>query len=92
MAYVYILLTNKPDYYAGSTDNLEGRLEEHRNGKVKTTKSKLPVQLVYREYFPTRGEAQQKEYRIKNWKNKKLIESLIKKSKGGTAPISDPIV
>ena len=80
MAHMYILLTRKPDYYVGSTDDLESRLTKHATGKVKSTKSKLPVQLVYSEYYPTRGEAQKREYQIKRWKSKKLIESLIRKT------------
>lgn len=78
MAHMYILLTRVPDYYVGSTDDLENRLRQHMNGKVKATKSKLPLQLVYKEYFPTRGEAQKREYQIKRWKSKKMVEALIK--------------
>lgn len=89
---MYILLTHVPDYYIGSTDDLKDRLRQHTSGKVKATKSKLPIQLVYKEYFPTRGEAQKREYQIKRWKSKKLIESLIQKANGRSVPISDPIV
>ena len=81
MAYTYILLTDKGTYYVGSTDDLEKRLHDHRSGEVRSTKTRLPVQLVYSEHFPSRGEAQEKEYRIKKWKSRKLVESLIKKTK-----------
>ena len=87
MAFTYILKLHSGKYYVGSTDDLERRLKEHRNGKVRTTKVGLPVELVYSEEFSTRGEAQKKEYRIKNWKNKKLIESLIRKSRQQHGPI-----
>lgn len=78
MAYLYILKTVKNSYYIGSTDNLELRLKYHSSGKVKSTKSKLPIQLVYKEYFPTKSEAQKKEYKIKKWKSRKMIEVLLR--------------
>lgn len=78
MAYTYILKTTCNDYYIGSTDNIEQRFTEHCSGKVKSTKGKLPVELVFQEYHDTKSEAQKKEYKIKKWKSKKLIERLIK--------------
>lgn len=80
MAFAYILLTAKNTYYIGSANDLQNRLDRHQSGQVKSTKNKLPIKLVYAEEFKTRSEAQKQEYRIKSWKNKKLIESLIKKS------------
>ena len=77
MAYLYILKTIKNSYYIGSTDSIERRFSEHCDGKVKSTKDKLPVTLVFSEYHFTKSEAQKKEYRIKRWKNKKLVEKLI---------------
>ncbi len=79
MAFTYILLTAKGSYYIGSTDDLYERFKRHRNGNVPSTRHKLPVTLVYVEEFSTKSEAQQKEYRIKGWKSKKLIESFIRK-------------
>ena len=78
MAYMYILITCIPDYYVGSADDIDDRFRQHISGKVKATKAKLPVQLVYKEYFRTRGEAQKREYQIKRWKSRKLIDSLIR--------------
>lgn len=81
MAYTYILRMANGRYYVGSTDNLDERLKRHRNGLVPSTKKCLPVGLVFAEIFETKDEAQSQEYRIKRWKSKKLIESLIRKSK-----------
>ncbi|MFA6099808.1 MAG: GIY-YIG nuclease family protein [Patescibacteria group bacterium] len=88
MAFTYILLTAGETYYIGSTNDIDERLKEHQNGRVKSTKSKLPVKLVYLEKFDTRAEAQKQEYRIKRWKSRKLIESLIRKSPNNLAPSS----
>ena len=78
MAYVYILKTANNNYYVGSTQDIDVRLKQHQQGKVKSTKSKLPIKLVFKEYYETKSEAQKKEYKIKNWKSKKMIEKLIK--------------
>ena len=77
MAYTYILKTAVGDYYVGSTDDLDERLAAHQAGKVKSTKSKLPLQLVFEEYYNTKAGAQKKEYKIKRWKSKKMIERII---------------
>ena len=78
MAYLYILKTSKDTYYIGVTNNLEERLRYHKKGKVKSTKDKLPVILVFKEFHKTKAEAQKKEYRFKMWKSKKMIEKVIK--------------
>ena len=78
MAHVYILKTAKDKYYIGSTANFVDRISKHQKGKVKTTKSALPVSLVYTEQYQTRGEAQKREYEIKSWKSRKRIEALIR--------------
>jgi len=78
MSYVYILKTSKDTYYIGSTDDIEKRIDYHQRGKVKSTKDKLPVSLVFKEYHKTTSEARIKESKIKKWKSRKMIEALIK--------------
>lgn len=82
--YTYILrLSNNPstgsgqaEYYVGSTINLRHRIQEHNEGLDFYTKSKLPVNLVYFEEYPTQEEAYQREKQLKGWsrlKKEKLI-------------------
>ena len=78
MPYVYILKTKKNTYYIESTDNIKNRINQHQKGKVKSTTNKLPVILVFEEYHKTTSEARIKENKIKKWKSRKMIESLIK--------------
>ena len=48
MYYVYVLQSEKDrKIYVGFTKNLEERLKLHNNGKVKSTKNRLPLKLVY---------------------------------------------
>ena len=51
--YVYVLRCNDLRFYIGSTRDLNKRIEAHRQGRVKTTKGRRPVQLIYTEEFET---------------------------------------
>lgn len=53
-------------YYTGWTNNLEKRLKAHNQGKgSKYTRSRIPVELVYYESFPSKEEAMKREAAIK---------------------------
>ena len=48
MFYVYVLKSQSDGTtYIGSTEFLERRIVEHNQGKTKSLKHKLPVDLVY---------------------------------------------
>jgi putative endonuclease len=80
---VYILRTSSNTLYIGQTNNLNKRLQEHRN---KTTKSAKYIryfnsfQLVYSEIFSSRKEAMHRELQLKQWSRTKK-EALIKGDK-----------
>ena len=78
MAYVYILKDKFGKYYVSTTENIEQRLKRHQCGKVGSTKNKLPVTLVFSEFHPTKSDARKKEYKIKKWKSRIMIEKIIK--------------
>lgn len=62
--------------YAGCTNNLKKRLQEHNNSKrgARYTKIRRPVKLMYSESFRTLGKARKREAKIKNLpRDKKLI-------------------
>ena len=76
MAYTYILKLANGQYYVGSTINLQNRINEHNEGKDRTTKRFLPVELVYYEEYPTQEEAWNREKQLHGWsrvKKEKLI-------------------
>ncbi len=74
----YILKLSDNSYYIGSTGNLSQRIFAHEQAKVRSTKNKLPCQLIYQENHGTRSEAQAREYQIKKWKSRAAIERLLK--------------
>ena len=50
MFYVYVLKSKKDNmFYTGYTKDLMKRLNEHNSGKVKSTKYRLPLELIYFE-------------------------------------------
>ena len=66
MNYTYILRCADGTLYTGWSDDLEGRVRAHNEGRgAKYTKGKLPVTLVYSEAFPTKSDAMKREYQIK---------------------------
>ena len=77
MAYTYILKCSDGSYYTGSTKNLEQRLWQHQNAQgAYHTKMRLPVELMYSEYYERVDEAFAREKQIQKWSRKKK-EALI---------------
>ncbi|MBI4377951.1 MAG: GIY-YIG nuclease family protein [Nitrospinae bacterium] len=58
--YVYILRCKDGHLYNGYTSDLNHRLLEHHQGKVRSTKSRFPVELVYYEIYSTAVEARKR--------------------------------
>lgn len=72
--FVYILRTSSNTLYIGQTNNLERRLEEHKDRKSKSAKyiRHFPFfNLVYSEKYSTRKEAMQREFQLKKWSKAK---------------------
>ena len=86
--FLYVLFCDQRTFYVGITDNIERRLNQHRNGESFYTKKFSDLRLVYTEKFTKRKEAEKREIQIKGWsvaKKKALIkgdkEDLINLSK-----------
>jgi putative endonuclease len=76
--WVYMLRCSDGTLYTGITNNLDKRLAAHMAGKVKYTRSKLPVTITYTEQFGNRSQALKREYFIKQqtktWKEATVEE------------------
>ena len=69
---MYILECSDGSYYTGSTNNLELRLQQHKNGEgANHTKKRLPVKLVYHEEFQRIDEAFYREKQVQGWTHEK---------------------
>ena len=66
MNFCYMLRCADGTLYTGWTKDLKERLKTHNAGKGgKYTRSRLPVELVYREEFETKEEAMSREWHLK---------------------------
>lgn len=64
--YLYILHCGDGTLYTGITTDVEKRLEAHRAGKgAKYTRSRLPLELVYRECCENHSHALKRELAVK---------------------------
>ncbi|MBI2100566.1 MAG: GIY-YIG nuclease family protein [Candidatus Vogelbacteria bacterium] len=77
MHHVYIIESVAARYYIGVANNVQKRLNQHNDGRVKSTKAYRPWMLRYSEQYPTLGEARSRENQLKHWKNRKAITRLI---------------
>ncbi len=65
--YVYILKSKSADaFYIGMTFDYVTRLDDHNKKKVKSTKGKVPWEIVHLEEFDTREEARRREKYLKS--------------------------
>jgi len=84
---VYILFSLKDNRtYTGSTNDLQRRLLEHQLGKVKATKNRLPLKLIYCEKFNTLEEARKKEHYYKSCSGRKKLKLILKDIKKFESP------
>jgi len=72
MAYMYILECADGSYYTGSTTDLERRLWQHQQGEgANHTAKRLPVKLVFCEYYERVVDAFEREKQVQGWSRKK---------------------
>jgi len=78
--FVYILKSLKDlRFYIGQTNNLDDRIKRHDSGKVKATKHRRPLELVYSEIYNSRLKAMKREKYLKSLKSSKyILENIIK--------------
>lgn len=76
---VYILKSLKDKKrYIGCTNDLERRLFEHNNGFVKSTRSRIPLEIVYTEEFENKSKALKREKFFKSGQGREYLKSIDK--------------
>jgi putative endonuclease len=71
---MYILECADGSFYTGSTKDLPRRLWQHQNGLgANHTQKRLPVKLVYAEYFDHVADAFYREKQVQGWSRRKKI-------------------
>ena len=77
--YVYVLRSKlDKKFYTGFTSDLEKRLEEHNNGKVYSTKTRLPFEIVYYEVCFCIDDAIHREKYLKTTYGKRYLKNRLK--------------
>lgn len=74
MFYVYLLKLNNGDIYKGFTSDLKQRFEQHRLGKVDSTKNHKPLKLIYYEAYLLESDARAREMFLKTSDGSKTIK------------------
>ena len=66
MFYLYILQSKKDfNLYIGSTNDLRKRFKEHNSGMVRSTKHRIPFDLIYYEAYESEKDARKREHNLK---------------------------
>jgi len=75
MYYVYVLRSIKDGKrYIGLTGDIERRRREHNLGMVKSTKKRLPMELIYCEEYQNKREAMLREKFLKTGKGREWMK------------------
>lgn len=74
MWYVYMLKCQYGEIYTGITDDISRRFKEHAQGKGgHYTNYNRPREVLYKEPFKDRLDAEQREQQIKRWSKAKKL-------------------
>ena len=77
--YTYILRSLKDGKkYAGYTENLKLRFEQHNKGQVESTKHRLPFELIYYEACQNQKDALKREKYFKTHLGKMFLGNRLK--------------
>lgn len=77
--YTYVLYSEKDKKkYVGYTQNLKLRFEAHCDGKVKSTKYRRPLKLIYYEACLSKEDALKREKYMKTYHGKMFLGNRLK--------------
>ena len=77
--YVYTLFSLKnKDFYIGYTQDLKLRFEEHCKGRVKSTKNRRPLDLIYYEACLDKKDIQHREKYFKTYLGRFFLRKHLK--------------
>ncbi|MEK7450888.1 MAG: GIY-YIG nuclease family protein [Patescibacteria group bacterium] len=79
MFYVYVLFDKNRNFYIGYSKDLKARIKEHRDGKVYSTKTKLPIKLIYYEACVNQFDAVKREKYLKSGPGRKFLKNRLKR-------------
>jgi putative endonuclease len=77
--YVYVLQSKKDNnFYTGYTSDLKNRVIIHNQGRVKSTKNRIPLKLIYYEACLNQQDSTHREKYLKTSWGKRYIKNRLK--------------
>ena len=77
--FVYVLKSGVDNHiYTGLTSDLAKRVDEHNRGKVRSTKSRRPFQLVYYEEHEDKTAGRKRELFLKSGQGRLFLREKLK--------------
>ena len=81
MFYVYVLQCKDGSLYTGYTNDVKKRLKMHTEGKAsRYTRSRLPVKLIAKWKFGSKGEAMKAEAAFKKLSRREKLRRISSKT------------
>ena len=80
MFYVYLLQSKKDNkWYTGFTCDLRKRVNEHNDKKNRSTKGRVPFELIYYEACFNESDARSREKYLKSGMGKRYLKNRLKR-------------
>lgn len=80
MFYVYVLMSLQDGgLYIGCTKDLKSRIRRHKFGMVESTKTRLPLKLVYYEACLNQKDALHREKYLKTTYGRRYLKNRLKR-------------
>jgi len=78
MQYVYVLRDVEGTLYTGCTSDLRKRIVLHNAGKVKSTKRRGPLELIYYEAYKNQKDAYAREQYFKSGWGRAYVKKVLR--------------
>ena len=80
MYYVYVMQSKKDkQFYTGFTRELQNRIREHNEGRVSSTKTRGPFELIYYEACLNEQDGLAREKYLKSGMGKRYLNNRLKR-------------
>src|SRR4030043_856414 len=93
MCYVYVMQSKKDkQFYTGFTRELQNRIREHNEGRVSSTKTRGPFELIYYEACLNEQDGLAREKYLKSGMGKRYLRNRLKRFLSLTGQVEEPKV
>ncbi len=76
--YVYILHNKRKNFlYIGYSEDLAQRVKDHNNGRSKSTKGYIPLELIHYEAYSNKDDAKRREKYLKTNRGRTTILTML---------------